>query len=80
MMTLYDDTMRTILEIPNEKVKELDRLCKAQKISRAELVRRAIDKYLLDTPLVRREASFGIWKWKKIDSLKYEASLRNEWK
>jgi metal-responsive CopG/Arc/MetJ family transcriptional regulator len=42
--------MRTILEIPNEKVKELDRLCKAQKISRAELVRRAIDKYLLDTP------------------------------
>ena len=80
MMTLYDDTMRTILEIPNEKVKELDRLCKAQKISRAELVRRAIDKYLLDTPLVRREASFGIWKRKKIHSLKYEASLRNEWK
>ncbi len=72
--------MRIILEIPNEKVKELDRLCKAQKISRAELVRRAIDKYLLDTQLVRREASFGIWKRKKIDSLKYEASLRNEWK
>jgi metal-responsive CopG/Arc/MetJ family transcriptional regulator len=72
--------MRTILEIPNEKVKELDRLCKAQKISRAELVRRAIDKYLLDTPQVRREASFGIWKRKKIHSLKYEASLRSEWK
>jgi len=55
-------------------------LYKAQKISRAELVRRAIDKYLLDTPLVRREASFGIWKRKKIHSLKYEASLRSEWK
>ena len=66
MMTLYDDTMRTILEIPNEKVKELDRLCKAQKISRAELVRRAIDKYLLDAPLVRQEASYGIWKRKKL--------------
>ena len=79
-MTLYDDSMRTIFEIPDDKVKELDRLCKAQKISRAELMRRAIDKYLLDTPLVRREASFGIWKRKKIDSLKYEASLRNEWK
>ena len=78
-MTLYDDTMRTIFEIPDEKVKELDRLCKAQKISRAELMRRAIDKYLLDTPLVRREASFGIWKKKKIDSLKFEASIRKEW-
>jgi len=80
MMTLYDDSMRTIFEIPDDKVKELDRLCKAQKISRAELMRRAIDKYLLDTPLVRREASFGIWKKKKIDSLKYEASIRKEWK
>ena len=79
MLTLYDDNMRTIFEIPDEKVKELDRLCKAQKISRAELMRRAIDKYLLDTPLVRREASFGIWKKKKIDSLKYEASIRKEW-
>ena len=76
MMTLHDDTMRTILEIPNEKVKELDRLCKAQKISRAELARRAIDKYLLDTPLVRREAGFRIWKRKKINSLKYETLIR----
>ncbi len=37
MMTLYDDRMRTIFEIPDEKVKELDRLCKAQKISRARV-------------------------------------------
>ena len=78
-MTLCDDTMRTIFEIPDEKVKQLDRLCKAQKISRAELIRRAIDNYLLDTPPVRREASLGIWKKKKIDSLKFEALIRNEW-
>ncbi len=80
MIKLYGYTMRIIFEIPDEKVKELDRLCKAQKISRAELMRSAIDKYLLDTPLVRREASFGIWKKKKIDSLKKEASIRKEWK
>jgi hypothetical protein len=42
-------------------------------------MRRAIDKYLLETPLVRREAGFGIWKKKKIDSLKYETSIRKEW-
>lgn len=79
MMTFYDDGMRTILEIPKEKVMALDMICRSEKISRAELVRRAIDKYLLDIPKARREASFGIWKSKKIDSLKYEKSLRDEW-
>ena len=67
MMTVYDDAMRTILEIPKEKVMALDMVCRTEKISRAELVRRAIDKYLLDMPKARRDASFGIWKSKKID-------------
>ena len=78
-MTVYDDAMRTILEIPKEKVMALDMVCRTEKISRAELVRRAIDKYLLDMPKARRDASFVIWKSKKIDSLKYEKSLRDEW-
>lgn len=79
MMTFYDDEMRTIVEIPKKKVMALDSVCRSEKISRAELVRRAIDKYLLDMPQTRREASLGIWKSKKIDSLKYEKALRDEW-
>jgi hypothetical protein len=79
MMTVYDDTMRTIIEIPKKKVMALDMVCRSEKISRAELVRRAIDKYLLDMPQTRRKAGFGLWKSKKIDSLKYEKTLRDEW-
>ncbi|WP_411822607.1 ribbon-helix-helix protein, CopG family [Leptospira sp. 'Mane'] len=71
--------MRTILEIPEEKVTILDEISKEENVSRAELIRKAIDHYLLDFPRIRREASFGIWKSKKLDSLKYEESIRNEW-
>jgi metal-responsive CopG/Arc/MetJ family transcriptional regulator len=72
-------TMRTILEIPDEKIVILDSMSVSQKISRAELVRRAIDQYIIDNAAVRRGANFGIWKHKKIDSLAFEKKLRNEW-
>ncbi|MDX1958380.1 MAG: ribbon-helix-helix protein, CopG family [Leptospiraceae bacterium] len=71
--------MRTILEIPEEKIIVLDQISIDQKVSRAEIVRRAIDQYILDHSTARRGASFGIWKHKKIDSLSYEKKLRNEW-
>jgi metal-responsive CopG/Arc/MetJ family transcriptional regulator len=83
-MTVYDDKlerskMRTIVEIPIDKIQLLDKLCLIQKISRAEMIRRAIDKMIIDTSEIRRQSSFGSWKRKKINSLKYEESLRSEW-
>ncbi len=71
--------MRTIIEVPEPQIEELDRICEIQNISRAELIRKAIDRYLMESSFARREASFGIWKNKKIDSLKMEAALRKEW-
>ena len=75
----YDDTMRTILEIPNEKIKALDHICQRESISRAELICRAIDRYLSDGDNASVEKSFGIWKHRKINSLKYEETLGSEW-
>ena len=69
-------------EVKVEKVKnekELAKIDPKEKITGSGKDLKPIYKYLLDTPLVRREASFGIWKKKKIDSLKYEASIRKEW-
>ncbi|TGN08361.1 ribbon-helix-helix protein, CopG family [Leptospira ilyithenensis] len=71
--------MRTILEIPEEKISILDEISKEENVSRAELIRKAIDHYLLDFPRIRREASFGIWKSQNLDSLQYERSIRDEW-
>ena len=79
MMTSYDDSMRTILEIPNEKIKALDHICQKESISRAELIRRAIDRYLSEAAKEGVEKSFGIWKHRKINSLKYEKIMRAEW-
>lgn len=71
--------MRTIVDIPEDVLDELDDLAKREEISRAEAVRRAMAEYLESRRSSRREAAFGVWKSKKIDSLRYEDDLRGEW-
>ena len=55
-------------------------MCRAQGISRAEGVRRAVAAYL-GSILGRRKSSeaFGIWKGRVRDGLAYQESLRREW-
>jgi len=58
----------------------LDSLRKREKLSRAEVIRRAISNYLLEKPKGNREnPGFGLWKDKKINSLTYERKIRKEW-
>ena len=71
--------MRTIIDIPQHMLDEIDALAKNQKISRAEAVRRAMAEYLEKRPRSRPDAAFGIWKSRKIDPLAYEDALRGEW-
>jgi len=79
MMTLYDDVVRTIVEIPDQLVKSLDEVVKREKCSRAALIREAVSEYLDRQAKSSAEGAFGIWKGKKVDALKYERNLRNEW-
>ncbi len=71
--------MRTIIDIPDDLLREVDSLAKGEKISRAEAIRRAMTDYLAKRSTPRADAAFGIWKSKKIDPLDYEDSLRGEW-
>ncbi|MDO8501614.1 MAG: ribbon-helix-helix protein, CopG family [Gemmatimonadaceae bacterium] len=71
--------MRTIIDIPQNILDEIDALAKQEKISRAEAVRRAMAEYLEKRPRSRPDAAFGIWKPRKIDPLAYEDALRGEW-
>ena len=65
MMTWYDDAMRTIIDLPDEQIRKLAELCKREHISRAEAVRRAIDRLLDEKERERQdralERSFGGW-------------------
>jgi hypothetical protein len=71
--------MRTIVEIPDEQLGELARICDEQQISRAEAVRRAVGQLIRDNSPKRKDIGFGIWREKKLDSQKYLEKLRSEW-
>lgn len=79
MMTRYDDTMRTIVDLPDDQLDALDVLCARERISRAEAVRRAVAGHLerQRSPVVRQ--AFGIWRDRPVDALELQAKLRDEW-
>jgi metal-responsive CopG/Arc/MetJ family transcriptional regulator len=76
MITMYDDNMRTIIELPDIEVERLEEVCTRLGISRAEAIRRAVTLFL---GLEKQEEAFGMWKDRGIDSLHYQKSLREEW-
>ena len=51
------------------------------KLSRAALIRKAIEAYLESQPKasLRDLPSFGAWKKKAIEGVKYQRHLRAEW-
>ena len=71
--------MRTIVEIPDEIIKSLDRITTSEKRSRASLIREAIGEYLKQRALPPAEAAFGLWKPSKEDGIAYQTRLRGEW-
>jgi metal-responsive CopG/Arc/MetJ family transcriptional regulator len=80
-MISYDVIMRTIIEIPETQIRALKALCKRERISRAEAVRRAVAKMLCDeTPREDDlEAAFGVWRNKPRGGRRYVEKLRGEW-
>ncbi len=70
--------MRTIIDIPDEEVEALADVCRTQKISRAEAVRRALRDMLAANALNDRTEAFGAWK-REVNSRAYIEELRGEW-
>jgi len=79
MMTLHDIPMRTIVDLPEEQIGALTRLCEEQRISRAEAVRRAVALMLKEAASEQKDFGFGLWKHKRISSRKLVDNLRGEW-
>jgi metal-responsive CopG/Arc/MetJ family transcriptional regulator len=51
---------RTIVDIPETQLAEIDRFCRTLGISRAEAVRRALEAYLVRSVDVQADG-FGLW-------------------
>lgn len=79
MIAIYNIIIvRTLVDIPEEKIKELDELGKKENQPRAVLIREAISEYLHKRKKDGSEV-FGLWKNRNIDSLKYEKEVRKDW-
>ncbi len=71
--------MRTLVDIPDVELEALNALSKAEGISRAESIRRAIKAYVeANRPLAIHEG-FGLWKDYGIDGDEYQQKIRAEW-
>ena len=81
MLPIYDaGTMRAIVEIPPQELRDLTALSKEERISRAEAIRRAVGQYLRAWKAAHgAKAAFGVWKSRKVTGLQYEDHVRGEW-
>jgi metal-responsive CopG/Arc/MetJ family transcriptional regulator len=70
--------MRTLIDIPEQQIRQLTEISRQKGLSRAEVVRQAIAAYLVANRAAPSQA-FGLWGERKIDGLKYQRKLRSEW-
>ena len=70
--------MRTIVDLPDDQLQALARVCRQAKISRAEAVRRAVAAWVAAAQ-PDPAAGFGLWRHKKMDGRRHVDRLRAEW-
>ncbi|TXL69971.1 ribbon-helix-helix protein, CopG family [Vineibacter terrae] len=71
--------MRTLIDVGDSQIRELDELSKEEKRSRAALIREAIDDYLAKRRKKVEGDAFGLWGRRKMDGLAYQEKVRQEW-
>ena len=73
--------MRTIIELPGDQVEALDALCRRDRISRAEAIRRAVALLVQSEGAMVSGAAFGVWRDRREDGLAYQQRIRaDEWR
>jgi metal-responsive CopG/Arc/MetJ family transcriptional regulator len=70
--------VRALIDIPDEQVEALAEIAKKEKVSRAELIRRAIADLVASEATTSKSAAFGLWGANE-DGLAYEDRIRSEW-
>ena len=71
--------MRTIIELPQDQLLDLDAHCRRENLSRAEAIRRAVAAMLSERSAGEAAAAFGLWRERADDALAEQERLRNEW-
>jgi len=69
---------RIFVDLPQPCVEELNAIAAAEKLSRAEVIRRALAAYVKQHRPAVGDA-FGIWKDRGVDGVSYQEEVRSEW-
>ena len=75
--------MRIIIDLEDTQASRLDAWAKAEKVSRAEAVRRAVN-LMLEQATLPQGTGFGLWAQSRSaqperDGLALQQAMRNEW-
>ena len=71
--------MRTLIDLPQRAVAALAEICRRERISRAEAIRRAVALYVAQRKSTSEEEVFGLWRKRELEGRVYEDKLRDEW-
>ena len=71
--------MRILTDLGESQLQALDDLAKREKVSRAALIRHAVDDLLAKHRLEKQADAFGLWGKRTVDGLAYQEKLRSEW-
>ncbi|MCG2921795.1 ribbon-helix-helix domain-containing protein [Escherichia coli] len=73
------DMSRILLDLSNEVIKQLDDLEVQRNLPRADLLREAVDQYLVNQSQTARTRVPGIWQGCEEDGVEYLRKLREKW-
>jgi metal-responsive CopG/Arc/MetJ family transcriptional regulator len=79
MISFLGTAMRTLVDIPDNQLRELTNLGRQTKKSRAALVREAVAAYLAARKHESEADAFGLWGSSVQDGLAYQRKSRAEW-
>ena len=71
--------MRTLVDIPDADVEALDGLARTRPMSRAALIRKAVNMLLRRKGALAAEDAFGLWGDDRVDGAAYQDAIRREW-
>ena len=71
--------MRALVDLDQEQVRKLDVMAKAQRRSRAALIRDAVAGYVEKSARATADDAFGLWRGKSTDGLAFQEKARSEW-
>jgi predicted transcriptional regulator len=70
--------VRTLVDLPKEELDRLAELAARRGLSRAALMREALEDFLARHPRPSVDTAFGLWSDEE-DGLAYQERLRGEW-